>query len=370
MRYEVGTILNVDGEECEVIGYIVYQNSQDEHKQWIDYRLRTSEGEHWLSCDEHYEEYSLSWPSSLQDGVIDPKWHKVDEGIQVVVEVSGDVDAEEDDRATFVEFEDETEEETLSLEMWEDGTEVSEGYYLDKEEIRLIKASDRRIPAKNGFFKNVGYILFIGMMIWGFVDEFLPEGSYRSEPIYMPVSIHEHIQGNPGSYVYHTSITGNQGEKADVYYAREDTFKTTEEVASSILRGINGDVELATENENKEDGSVAIVTAREYCLIYYPEDKEHKIYVQLSDRKYNYTSDNAPYHSKSSTNHWYRSHYYSSGFSADSSKWRNTPSAYTMYDGPVIQDLGNGYFDMYASSVRDSSIGNRGTSGGGLSSGK
>ena len=105
------------------------------------------------------------------------------------------------------------------------------------------------------------------------------------------------------------------------------------------------------------------------AAIYHPEDNAEKVYVQVSKRKYNYTSDNAPYKSSDSDTTWYRSHYYSSSYSADSSTY-HSPSAYTSYSGDTVHNIGNGYFDSYSSSVRQSSINSRNSSSGGVSSGK
>ncbi|HBR04691.1 MAG TPA: DUF4178 domain-containing protein, partial [Lachnospiraceae bacterium] len=43
---------------------------------------------------------------------------------------------------------------------------------------------------------------------------------------------------------------------------------------------------------------------------------------------------------------------------------------YTSYSGDTVHNIGNGYFDSYSSSVRQSSINSRNSSSGGVSSGK
>ena len=92
MSYQVGTLLNINGLAGKVIGFIRYENTQDPGKFWTEYRLRTQKGEAWLSCDDFYNEYSVSWPANDVDGRIGPEWHKVDEGTQVVRSYGGDVE--------------------------------------------------------------------------------------------------------------------------------------------------------------------------------------------------------------------------------------------------------------------------------------
>ena len=135
MFYRVGTLLNIKGRPGKVIGYIQYENPQDSNKAWTEYRIKTSDGEVWLSCDEIYDEYSVSWPANNVRGRIGPEWHKVDEGKQVVRCAEGDVDVDPGESADFVEYEDVSEEHTLSVEVWEDGSEFSRGEYIEKSDI-------------------------------------------------------------------------------------------------------------------------------------------------------------------------------------------------------------------------------------------
>ena len=110
--YSVGTKLNIKGLVATVIGYIEYANPEDGYKTWVEYRLKTQKGECWLSCDEAYNEYSISWPANYIRGQIGPEWHKVDEGTQIVQKYGGDVDVDPGERASFVEYEDASEDNT------------------------------------------------------------------------------------------------------------------------------------------------------------------------------------------------------------------------------------------------------------------
>ena len=162
----------------------------------------------------------------------------------------------------------------------------------------------------------------------------------------------------PGSIFVHNRLTHSL-EVASV------GMSLGNDVAKDIINGIEGQTQSVTQEDDMADATIAIVTDKEYCLIYHPEDDASLVYVQISNRKYNYASDNSPYKSSSSTTRWYRSHYYSSSYSSDSSTYKSTPSAYSSYGGDTIHDIGNGYYDSYSSSVRQSSINSRKSSSGG-----
>lgn len=365
MYYRIGTRLGINGMEGTVIGYITYMNPNDNYKEWTEYRLKTSRGECWLSFDESYDEYSISWPANDVRGQIGPEWHKVDEGIQVVRSSGGDVDVDHGERASFVEYEDASEEHTLSVEMWEDGTEYSKGEYIEKSDITVMGYEEIKSTGSGGAVsKIVG--LFVVLMLISNIAPLLLGGIFAGISS-NKAKISEHL-ANSSLYTYETSITGNEQQQATVY--KYNISSTTDDVAMDIIQGIDGETESVTQNNDTADAEIGILTSGEYCLVYHPEDETDVVYVQVSDRKYNYTSDQSPYRSSSKTTSWYRSHYYSSGYSSDSSTYSSTPSAYSMYNGSTIHNIGNGYFDSYSNSIRQSSVNNRSSSGGGLSSGK
>ena len=357
MSYEVGTILNIKGIQGTVIGYITYANPKDGYKEWTEYRLSTSKGECWLSCDDVYKEYSVSWPANNVNGRIGPEWHKVDEGIQVVKASAGDVDVDYGERAEFVEYEDAADDNTLSVEMWSDGVEYSKGYYVEKNDIFVM---GYKKPKKSS---NCMSSIIMLMVFFAVVSFFIVIVN-MSKP---NKSISKYVK-NSSLYTYETSITGQEKQKADVYEFY--TSVKTDYVAQDIIKGIEGYTQSVTQKDDQDDAEIAIVTDKEYCLVYHAEGDADHVYVQVSSRKYNYTSNNAPYRCSDSDLRWYRSHYYSSSYNSDSVTYKNTPSAYKMYDGDTIHNIGNGYFDSYSSSIRQQSINRRNSSSGGISSGK
>ena len=357
MDYRVGTKLRIRDLECKVIGFIEYANMNDGYKRWKEYRLQTNKGEFWLSVDDVYKEYSMSFPANDIRGNIGPEWHKVDEGRQKVMSYGGYVDVDPGETAGFVEFEDASEEKTLSVEIWEDGTEYSYGYYIEPTEI-VVTGFDE-IAAKRSNGSGAGAKVFVALFIafWLF-------GAFAGTigSLFNSHSIKKFLDKS-SLYTYVTSITGQEKQKADVYeYTVNDT---TDNVAMNIINGIDGYTESVTQKDDVSNDTIAILTKKEYCLIYHPEGMEDKVYVQISSRKYAYTSDNEPYRSSSSNTKWYHSHYYSTGYTADSSSFGNTPSAYKTYSGDTIHNVGNGYFDSYSNSVRQSSINSRSSSSGG-----
>ena len=358
MNYNLGTKLRIRDVEGTVVGIIEYANLNDGHKKWREYRLNTNKGEFWLSVDDVYQEYSMSFPANNIRGSIGPEWHKVDEGTQMVTMRAGNVDVDMGERASFIEFEDASEEKTLSMETWEDGTEYSYGYYVEPAEIVVTGYDERAAKASSSGSKGavLFFVFFVAIWVLGAGASLFGSLFANKHQLsdYLKIS---------SAYNYVTSITGQEKQKADVYeYITDDT---TDNVALNIINGIDGNTESVTQKDDTSDDSIAILTKNEYCLIYHPEGMGSKVYVQVSPRKYNYTSDNEPYRSSSSNTRWYRSHYYSSGYSSDSGHFGSTPSAYKTYSGDTIHNVGNGYFDSYSNSVRQSSVNSRSSSSGG-----
>ena len=362
MFYRVGTLLNIKGRPGKVIGYIQYENPQDSNKAWTEYRIKTSDGEAWLSCDEIYDEYSISWPANNVSGRIGPEWHKVDEGKQVVRRAEGDVDVDPGESAHFMEYEDVSEEHTLSVEVWKDASEFSRGEYIEKSDI--VETGYEKPSTEDGNSSIWSGLVMAGIFCIAFFVALTGNGGLS---LGINKNISKYLEGSE-KYVFETSLSGNENQKATVYAYH--TLATTDDVAKDIIQGIAGYTESVTQKDDKNNQEIAILTKKEYCLVYHPENEEQKVYVQVSGRKYNYTSDNAPYRISDAGTLWYRNHYYSSGYPSDSSSYKGTPSAYSMYNGTTIHNIGNGYFDSYSSSIRQSSVNSRQSSNGGLSSGK
>lgn len=388
MEYNVGGILRADGELYKIIGKIQYKNI-DDNCQWFEYRLKkvTDGSEAWLSVDDVYDEYSISHAVA---NVSLNGYKKVDEGTEEVVAVWGRADVSVGDRASFTEYEDASEENIISEEVWDDGREVSAGYYLDWNEVteennpQAVKAA--KAAAKNGGTnqtppggsnggrggrtggaagrKNskkksspvtIIVIIFAVLFILGLIGGF--SGSKHA--------ISDYLKNNTSSYAYVTSITGNGKEKADVYRSVAGSVDLT---ARAIIQAVDGNVTDVQQNSEDGDNSIAILTDDEYCLVYTSED--HEVLIQISSREYVYGSDKTPYRCHAGTYRYYRGFYYTRGYYRDMSSFGSGKSAYTDYDGDTVYYDSSNPYNTYSSSIRQSSVGSRTSSGGGLSSGK
>ena len=372
-EYFVGDQIKADGDYYTILGKITFRNKAD-GMTWDEYRLKSvqfSSEERWLSVDNAYNEFSLSKINpSAASMTTAMGYHCVDSGIEQVIAVSGDVgDVEVGDTASFEEYEDYDEERIISIENWDDGTESSSGYYLDPwefgkdgEKVSRVGSSDKGMNFITGIL-----IFIIALLIAG--------GEMLAGFFSMNKKIESYLKKDT-NFQYVTSITGSEKQKANVYEftgSQPIVNSSTEDlqlkgVAENIISGIDGNTESVQQNTEDGDESIAILTKKEYCLVYRGEDD--KIYVQVSTRKYTYTSDQQPYHSRRTTHRYYRRFYYSTGYGSDSSTYSSSNSSYTGFsDGSITYDSNNS-MNNYSNSVRQSSAESRSSSGGGLSSGK
>lgn len=364
MDYSIGDTLRVDGDIYEIIGKIQYKNLKD-NCDWFEYRMRATQysEERWLSIDDTYKEYSIS-KAAFQVSL--SGYHIVDEGTEEVIGVWGDVDVAIGDQAYFKEYEDVTEEKIISLETWDDGEEQSVGYYLDLDEINFYQKDTGTYVSSSGspsFFSPKGKIknvITVLILIWFTFSSFI--GSVFTD-ILSNTNIAKYLK-NSSSYTYVTSITGGHKQKANVYkssYSLDDTIY-------DILNAIEGNTENVQQNTENGDQSVAILTSKEYCLVYVSEDND--ILVQISSRKYAYGSYSEPYHASRYTSRYYRRYYYSRGYDHDSSRYGKYYSPYTTFDDSYVDYSNYDTYNNYSSSVRQASVNARQSSGGGISSGK
>lgn len=365
MNYKIGDVLRVENIEYVVLGSITYRNPAD-NTTWDEYRIHplTKGSDRWLSIDFTYGEFSISKMNQHPNRM---GFHEVDRGVQIVAHCAGNVDVSVGDSAHFVEYEDSTEEKIISEEIWSDGMEVSEGYYLDSDEFEYIRSEPRLAGFSSAFSGNVtgslgGKLLTVGViavfMLFVFLSEFI--GLIGSNPS----TIAKHLEKS-SLYTYVTSVTGNEKQTAKVY--SPPASYTIDTTAKEIIDAIEGKTQYVQQNSEEDDDAIAILTSKEYCLIY--ESLDGDVLVQVSNRKYVYTTDNEPYHSTHRTRHYYRNFYHTTGYSSDSSKYKKYSSPYSSYDSSSFHYTGDSY-SSYSSSVRQSSVSSRQSSGGGLSGGK
>lgn len=367
MAYNIGTILRIDGKRYYISGYVEYQ-SLNEKSRWTEYKMRelSTHQEWWLSYDDYNNEYSLAQVKSNGNSQFladTDGFHEVDSGTARAVASRGDVDVDPGESFNFIEYEDITEEKIRSLEIWEDETEISDGYYIDKEEITVESqgsTSYSRTPSSGGagtFAKLAAFIVCVGAILSGFTGFIAKEESTRMSR-YIKTST---------DYAYKTSITSplNDKQKADVY----TTSLSVDEAAQNIIKGIDGKTESVQQNTDDNDKSIAILTQKEYSLIY-TDSEEGGTLVQICPRTYAYSDSSAPYHSSSSTHRYYRRYYYSRAYYHDRYKYKKYTDSYSDYSDTPVSSNSNDKYSTYSNSVRQSSLAARSSSGGGTSSGK
>lgn len=366
MAYRVGELLKIEDEQYEIVGYINFQ-STNENSYWTEYRmLNTAKGqEWWLSADDYNNEYSLSRIADRGRGLIAPDttgYHMVDMGTAVVMGFGGNVDVDRGETVNYTEFEDLSEDNIISVEEWSDETEHSKGFYVDTHDIEVVGMS-RRPARSNG--NNKLFALVVIMLIWvcfAFAS-FVPTITAG-----MTKSIDKHLKDS-GLYTYSTSVTSNidAKQKANVY----TTVLDIDAAAKDIIDAVEGKTEdVQQNNEDADDNSIAILTKKEYCLIYTDSETGGTL-VQVSSRLYTYTSDSQVYHSRASTHRYYRRYYYSRAYDTDKGSYgKKYTGSYDSYDGGTVVSNSSDTYKTYSNSVRQASVAARSSSGGGTSSGK
>lgn len=369
--------IKIAKEEFLVIGGITFYNVADCYK-WEEYKIKNLKNRSikWLSIDVTYDEYAIY--TEVHRKLNTSKYKKADYGRAKVVSYFGDVDVDKNEIVDFEEYEDSTEEKIIGIERWKDETEYSQGYYIDKEEIIILSKEETALPKKEntlGQRKNSSYknginkkdrsvsilkkyiLIFAALMLVGTIGFRILANQGNNK-------IRDFLKKDQ-NFVYETSITSdlNSKEKADVY----STSLSIEEAAKKIIDSVNGKVEDV--QENTEDNTVAILTKKEYCLVYSDETNSGTL-IQISSRGYTYSSTNRPYRSSSTCSTYYRRYYYSMGYFDDESKYKRYNNGFEneTYDY-VDSNLDDKYKD-YSYSVRQSSASTRTSSGGGTSSGK
>ena len=375
LYFSLNECIQIKGKNYIVEGKVNYLNETD-GCNWTEYKLieqSKTKQVRWLSVDMVYHEYAIYQVSNIQNAseIERRGYHLVDEGIAKVMDMDGDVDVSYAKPVRFKEYEDVTEEKIISIEEWEDEIEYSTGYYLDAHEIKQVDTFNDAIKtvSKSG---NYGYkefkekeksrfaksiIIFI-ILLWIGLP-LLGKGFNIINNVNLTQSISKNSQ-----FTYVTSITADidNTQKADIY----ETNLTIEEAAKTILRMAGKSV--VNVDENIEDGTVAIITKGYYCLVY--QDEDGKVLVQVSSRKYVYSSRQSPYRSRTNTYNFYRSYYYSRAYMQDYDRYGKSVSAYESYSGPPVGNDETIRYKVYSDTIKQESTASRSSSGGGTSSGK
>ncbi len=377
---ELNQEVKVEGVNYIVEGWIEF-SAQSDGCSWREYKIRRKQGKQykWLSIDENYEEYAVYEmthnTSLLEQAVLERDgYKKVDSGKASVLDYAGKVDVARGERVSFAEYEDSTEEKIRAIEHWKDETEYSTGYYLDEDEIVPLerrayttyndenqKSNSRNSSAnyrtyrksKQGVssFNMMGIFIILAVIIASITA------------LTSTKTISKYLQGS-ANFIYVTSITSdiNAQQKADVYKTSLSVQSAAEAILSQVAKHVTN------VDENAEGGTVAILTKKEYALVYTSEEGE--TLVQVSNRAYAYSSRNEPYHSRANTSLYYRHYYYDKGYMSDSKRYKNATSGYEDYTDSGVEVNTSNHYKTYTNTIRQQSTASRSSSGGGTSSGK
>lgn len=370
-----GQKLMIEGRSYRVTGGMEFHNRSD-GSRWTEYQLKDMENGciRWLSADNMYEEYAIytqcAYSSEFDEmELFRNGYRQADKGRASVISAFGDVDTDPEEGVSYTEYEDGSGERILAVEQWEDETEYSRGYYLDLEDISLLERDNPAYgqregtsAAASGFGGKAGGIQGKTLAVAAVL--LIAAAALVMNVLASNKKTISRFLKEDTRFVYETSITCElkPKEKADVY----KTDLSVDGAARAVIEGVEGNTEEVQQNE--EDGSVAVLTKDEYCLIY--TDMEQETLVQVSSRSYAYHTTAAPYRSTPGTHSYYRSFYYSVGLGRDRRRFKRAVSGYEDYtDGTLSADPSDPYRN-YSDSVRQSSVRTRRSSGGGISSGK
>lgn len=371
LRFRKNDTVRVEDRFYIVLGYIEYENTEDGCR-WMEYCLRDRNTNEirWLSIDTQYEEYAIytriAYNSDMEQ-LNEMGYHLADSGTEKVISYDGNVDVDIGETAGFLEYEDDSEENIISVEAWSDEKEYARGYYVDREDIQLADKNNwnnagTKKNTVNHMSSSLGIKLVTGMVL--VFTTIVVMGVMKV--LFDNSKIIRNYLEKSTDFELCTGITSeyDSREKALVY----STSLTLDEAVRNILDGIEGNTERVQQNTEDGDLSVAIVTTGEYCLVY--ESKKNEVLVQVSSRAYVYGSDNEIYHGTSASNRYYRRYYYSTAYLTDRNHYKKKKDSYAGYDDTTIDSSYNDTYNDYASSVRQSSISSRRSSGGGTGSGK
>lgn len=372
LTFRKNDTVRVEDRFYTVLGYIEYENTEDGCR-WMEYCLRDENTKEikWLSIDTQYEEYAIytrtSYNSDMENQLNGMGYHLADQGTEKVIHYDGNMDVDIGETAYFQEYEDDSEDNIISVEEWSDGKECARGYYVDREDIRLADNwnwnhadtygnSVQKKTLSVGKIINKGIVLVV-VAIFGILGIQHVFGNSKLIRNYLEKST---------DFELRTGITSeyDEKEKALVY----STTLTLDEAVKNILDGINGKTECVQQNTEDGDLSVAIVTTGEYCLVY--ESEESEVFVQVSSRSYVYGSENEIYHGTEASNRYYRRYYYSTAYLTDRNHYKKKRNSYKNFDDTTISTSYNDTYNDYASSIRQSSVSSRRSSGGGTGYGK
>ncbi|GCL68118.1 DUF4178 domain-containing protein [Veillonella tobetsuensis] len=377
MEFNYGDTLSIKSDLYTILGKIRYIDTNGDI--WYEYKLikHSTNGQFWLSWDEIRNEYQFTKPcGSMRPSTM----ICVDEGREIVSGAWGDVDVDISDSAKYQEYESPDGATTFSIEEWEDETEYSTGFYVNKEFVTLepkatvTNSIEQRLKSVSGRNKIFGPFLWIVICVLAVFASELDLPSWHQVRAFFnhPYTVSEYIKEHPDTYTYVTSITGANNLKSDIYQSSLSLDETTQD----IIKGLKGDVERVTQDGNTafteitEDNqevaeeykaekrnettipteTVTLLTKYEYITVYISTENTVLVRVESRESAYNHNNDGG-YHSSSRSYWFYRNSYWYNGYAQDQMKY-TSPSSYSDYN-PTSNPYKSDYSNTSSSSTKN-----------------
>lgn len=364
-QLDVGQILKINSKTYEIDSYIVYED--EENSKFIEYELICKSNRRdilWLCVGINYDEVLFFKRAKYADGdrSLINKGYEIIEDLDARTINSCNADNDPYERVHFKEFKHKDSNQIYSIETWEDEVCYSESVDIDIDSIEiLIDTPSRNISSQRNNKSNLPYLKYILLLL-------IPAGlllfsSHMNNKKFIADYLREDT-----SYEYFTSLTSDVDSKlkADVYKTELSMETATEFIvgaASNLIQDVQS---------SDDEYSVGILTKYEYAMVYIGMDD--KTYIQVSPREYVYTGSNELYYSYyPSSNLYYTDFYYSFGYEKDKKRYKKRTSPYVAYAGNTVNKKSSDKYRVLkssGSSIKQSSVFSRTSSGGGLSSGK
>jgi len=349
MEHYVGDAFRIEGTFFRVTGKVQYQNLETQEK-WYEYYVFAPEtGQRALySCGIYKKE---NWLIEKEDKISLDDVYFVEQEVTEVIAARGTVDLQVGERGVLKKYQDAFGKTVKIVRTWNDEDSFYCGYCegaMENPFTEDIHAGKKKRKRKRGFrntertpaqesmfrFRIILSILAVVITtlcsIWNFMN--------------VPSAM-KYIEENNLKYIHLRSLITDNQDFADVYMSSDSLDNT----AIELIECIDGKAEEIQQNLDNGDRSIAILTNKEYCFIY--ESVENQVLVQISPRKYAYSSDYALFQGTEYATEYYKHFYYTWGYSSDRKKYPEVTSPYLTYANRVLNINNRDKYSEYADKV-------------------
>lgn len=409
LELKINDNVTINNSLYDVVCVVKYK---DKDSTWVEYDLRGEYESIWLSVEDDANGLKISkhrtiyTSNKIEDKIIykNEEYLLSSQSNATVVSALGITDTECGELFQIYEYKN-IDGKILTIEVWEDSREASVGEYIDETQIVVqqnskgnyysgsigattyqksgLKGSNTSLDSTFGYVKdsnkdtkkkswnkpkiNLNWSNIIIWIFWGIIFIPLIISIFGGLGIELFASAtKENIENylkKQGTFTYETSITNSidESEKATVYA----TAGTVDATSKLILAEFPS---VKDSKPNTDGTSISLLYDEASVLIYLSDDA--RTLVQVASTKYTHYGNNTlyrPWHYSYNSFLW--DHYYFFGYNKGISAYGTSPK-YNNYTSTNSFDTTNSTYNNYASSIRSSSLGSRGSSGGGTSFGK